>query len=494
MEAGRDARARLARPDRDRARVRARGGAGRRAARRSTGRWPRGCSSTTGCSAPRPAASRALRPAGERGDVEIAELEIQDADGRRRHMFRPGEHAAGGAGRGLPRAGRARRRGARGARPARRAGLPHRSRARRASTAGVDVSFDIERLALLGGDYDVAVGRATTRTRRRRGCSTGGALLGGGDRGRRGRRGPARHLDGGGRARRRARAGGRGEARGGAGAARERRLRGERRRGRGRGALDDDVRPGRPTPAQLREWAVIEVDTTSLYSTRRGGAPGHCVQAAAAAAAAPVHVRARGAADALQRRACVAQLRGARAARRGRVTAVHQVLAAAGAVRRRDRAGARLARAARRARATAGAIYAPQIDPRTPAAFAPLARLRARGRTTSLVIHYSACSPRAEPLLETAGRGSCSSTTTSRRRGTCGTTSRHVAALCALGRDQLPAFAAGADVAVADSEFNAAELREAGARARARWCRSCSTRRATAEPGAAPAARRAARC
>src|SRR6185436_1263893 len=35
-------------------------------------------------------ASESLRPAGERS-IRLAELEIQDADGRRRHMFRPGE-------------------------------------------------------------------------------------------------------------------------------------------------------------------------------------------------------------------------------------------------------------------------------------------------------------------------------------------------------------------------------------------------------------------
>ena len=31
--------------------------------------------------------------------------------------------------------------------------------------------------------------------------------------------------------------------------------------------------PERPTPAQLREWSLIEVDPELVYSTRRGGAP-----------------------------------------------------------------------------------------------------------------------------------------------------------------------------------------------------------------------------
>jgi hypothetical protein len=35
----------------------------------------------------------------------------------------------------------------------------------------------------------------------------------------------------------------------------------------------DPAAPERPTPAQLREWSLIQVDPGLVYSTRRGGAP-----------------------------------------------------------------------------------------------------------------------------------------------------------------------------------------------------------------------------
>jgi hypothetical protein len=37
--------------------------------------------------------------------------------------------------------------------------------------------------------------------------------------------------------------------------------------------LDAPVAPEKPTPEQLREWALIEVDTDLVYSTRRFGEP-----------------------------------------------------------------------------------------------------------------------------------------------------------------------------------------------------------------------------
>lgn len=37
--------------------------------------------------------------------------------------------------------------------------------------------------------------------------------------------------------------------------------------------LDAPVAPEKPTPEQLREWALIEVDTDLVYSTRRFGGP-----------------------------------------------------------------------------------------------------------------------------------------------------------------------------------------------------------------------------
>jgi hypothetical protein len=37
--------------------------------------------------------------------------------------------------------------------------------------------------------------------------------------------------------------------------------------------LDAPVAPEKPTPEQLREWALIEVDPDLVYSTRRFGGP-----------------------------------------------------------------------------------------------------------------------------------------------------------------------------------------------------------------------------
>ena len=101
--------------------------------------------------------SASVRPSGERGDVEIAEVEVQDADGQVRHMFRPGEHLRVAL-------------AVRCATPADRAVAAlevrdtggdrvFRTDASLGAVSGlVNVTFDVERLALLGGDYDVVVG------------------------------------------------------------------------------------------------------------------------------------------------------------------------------------------------------------------------------------------------------------------------------------------------------------------------------------------------
>jgi len=102
--------------------------------------------------------SRSLRPgAGE--SLDVAELELRDADGRSRHVFRPGEPlrveitVAAAA-------------------PAERAVAALEVRDRRGETCfrtdtvigavrgEVSLAFDVPRLALLGGDYDLAVGVA----------------------------------------------------------------------------------------------------------------------------------------------------------------------------------------------------------------------------------------------------------------------------------------------------------------------------------------------
>jgi ABC-type glutathione transport system ATPase component len=100
--------------------------------------------------------SSSLRP-GERTRLEVVELELKDADGRARHVFRPGEPmrveitvAA--------------------AQPAERAVVALEVRDRRGQTCfrtdttvgalqgRAAVSFEVPRLTLLGGDYDLAVG------------------------------------------------------------------------------------------------------------------------------------------------------------------------------------------------------------------------------------------------------------------------------------------------------------------------------------------------
>jgi ABC-2 type transport system ATP-binding protein len=100
--------------------------------------------------------SRSLRP-GERAAVEVAELELQDAEGRRRHAFRTGE---------LLRV----RMTVRCPKPAERAVMALEVRDHRGQTCfrtdttlgaiegELEVSFEVPRLVLLGGDYDVAVG------------------------------------------------------------------------------------------------------------------------------------------------------------------------------------------------------------------------------------------------------------------------------------------------------------------------------------------------
>jgi ABC-type polysaccharide/polyol phosphate transport system ATPase subunit len=100
--------------------------------------------------------SRSLRP-GERAPLEVLELELRDDEGRRRHAFRPGEPLRAAmtmdAGAGAERAVMALEvRDERGERC-------FRTDATLGAVAGeVSVSFEVPRLALLGGHYDLAVG------------------------------------------------------------------------------------------------------------------------------------------------------------------------------------------------------------------------------------------------------------------------------------------------------------------------------------------------
>ena len=98
--------------------------------------------------------SQSLRPTGE-GATLLAELEVQDGDGRRRHMFRPGEPLRvrlvvdGHAERAVM---------ALEVRDQRGELVFRTDRAVGEVDGRLEASFDIERLALLGGDYDLAGG------------------------------------------------------------------------------------------------------------------------------------------------------------------------------------------------------------------------------------------------------------------------------------------------------------------------------------------------
>jgi len=106
-------------------------------------------------------ASQSLRPAAggplERGSIEVVELELRDAQGARRRAFRPGEALRVEL-------------SLRCAAPAQRAVAALEVRDQRGercfrtdttigSVSGlVEVTFEVPRLALLGGDYDLAAG------------------------------------------------------------------------------------------------------------------------------------------------------------------------------------------------------------------------------------------------------------------------------------------------------------------------------------------------
>jgi glycosyltransferase involved in cell wall biosynthesis len=110
----------------------------------------------------------------------------------------------------------------------------------------------------------------------------------------------------------------------------------------------------------------------------------------------------------------------------------------------------------------AGDIHASAIEPRLPEPVHALHLLHPRPDDL-LLIHYSAYAPRLEPLLELPNRKLLvyHNVTPARYLWSF---QPHVAALCEIGRDHLPRYAQGVDVAVAVSEYNARELRDAGAR------------------------------
>ncbi|MGI8945373.1 MAG: glycosyltransferase, partial [Thermoleophilaceae bacterium] len=139
---------------------------------------------------------------------------------------------------------------------------------------------------------------------------------------------------------------------------------------------------------------------------------------------------------------------------------VHQVLSGAGPYDAVSVQG-RLWRRLLRARGFAGEDYAATVDPRAVRDFRSLKALRAEPGDL-IVIRYSAYSSKLLPLLELPNRRLLvyHNVTPPRYLWNHHAT---VAVACAVGRVQLPRFARAATLAVGDSDFNAAELRAAGA-------------------------------
>jgi glycosyltransferase involved in cell wall biosynthesis len=109
-----------------------------------------------------------------------------------------------------------------------------------------------------------------------------------------------------------------------------------------------------------------------------------------------------------------------------------------------------------------GDIHAAAIEPAVRASVQPLAELQA-APDDLLLFHYSAYAPRLEPLLEWPQRKLLVYHNVTPAEWLW-EHQPHVATLCALGRDHLPRWARAVDVAAAVSEYNAGELRAAGAR------------------------------
>ncbi|MGI8749111.1 MAG: glycosyltransferase [Thermoleophilaceae bacterium] len=139
---------------------------------------------------------------------------------------------------------------------------------------------------------------------------------------------------------------------------------------------------------------------------------------------------------------------------------VHQILSSAGPY---DAVSvqARLWRTLLARHGFGGSDHAAAIDPRARGDFAPLEDLRPE-RGDLLVIRYSAYSPRLLGLLDLPQPKLLVYHNVT-PPGYFWNHHPGVAVACAVGRAQLPLFARAADVCAADSEFNAGDLREAGA-------------------------------
>lgn len=143
------------------------------------------------------------------------------------------------------------------------------------------------------------------------------------------------------------------------------------------------------------------------------------------------------------------------------MTHIHQLLSGAGPVDAVTSQAVRF-RALFAEWGMAGRIHAAAIEPRLDAGVLPLSRLDP-APDDLLLIHYSAYAPRLEPLLALPQRKLLVYHNVTPARYLW-SHHPHVATLCELGRDHLPRYAQAVDVACGVSEYNAAELREAGAR------------------------------
>ena len=126
-----------------------------------------------------------------------------------------------------------------------------------------------------------------------------------------------------------------------------------------------------------------------------------------------------------------------------------------GAVRRRDDAGARVPRPFR-AWGWGGRDVAAEIDPRIGSRIASLRSLDARDGDV-LLVHYSAYAPKLRGVLEMPQRKLLISHNITPARWFWDHDPQ-AGVVCALGRKQLPQFAAAADVAAGVSLYNAQEF------------------------------------
>jgi L-malate glycosyltransferase len=143
------------------------------------------------------------------------------------------------------------------------------------------------------------------------------------------------------------------------------------------------------------------------------------------------------------------------------VTRIHQVLSGAGPVDAVTTQAFEY-RNAFRSWGMDGDIHAAAIEPAVRAQVELIASLKAEPDDL-LLFHYSAYAPRLEPLLDWPQRKLLVYHNVTPAEWLW-ELQPHIATLCALGRDHLPRWARAVDVAAAVSEYNAAELRAAGAR------------------------------